>query len=165
MIIALVAGQEAFVDVDGDGLFTVGIDYQEAEHDLSEPFVDANDNGRWDDDGERAELYRDTNGDGRWTQPNGAWDGDTTLWASTRVLWVGDMQREAGGQGVTCQIVRGCSVRPLREACADVPADFHLEASGELDARSERMTGMEPPGGGGQGAPVSAGWRAASAIA
>ena len=98
-IIALVAGQEAFVDVDGDGLFTVGIDYQEAEHDLGEPFVDANDNGRWDDDGERAELYRDTNGDGRWTQPNGAWDGDTTLWASTRVLWVGDMQREAGGRG------------------------------------------------------------------
>jgi hypothetical protein len=86
-VVAVTRGEEAFIDVDGDGVYTVGVDVFEPTFDLPEPFIDINDNGEWDPD----EEFRDANSDGLWTPANGEWDAATEIWSSTTVLWVGDL--------------------------------------------------------------------------
>jgi hypothetical protein len=51
--------------------------------DLSEPFVDADDNGTWDS----GENYIDVNNNGRWDGPNNQWDGQTMIWRQHHVIW------------------------------------------------------------------------------
>jgi hypothetical protein len=80
-VIALVQGEEGFVDVDHNGQYDAG----EPFVDLGEPYVDANDNGKWD----AGEWFLDVNGDGSYTGPNGKWDANTVLWAQTRVVYTG----------------------------------------------------------------------------
>lgn len=60
-IIVMTLGQEGFDDKNGNGIHDTG----ESWTDLSEPFIDANDNGKWDP----AESYTDTDGDGRYDPP------------------------------------------------------------------------------------------------
>lgn len=57
-IIVMTLGQEGFDDKNGNGIHDTG----ESWTDLSEPFVDVNDNGKWD----AAEPYTDSDGDGRY---------------------------------------------------------------------------------------------------
>lgn len=85
-VIAIVAGEEGFVDRNVNGLYDEG----ESFIDIGEPFVDA------DDDGTRAadEPYEDVNGNGRYDAPNGKWDANTHIWAQTRVLYTGHPARE-----------------------------------------------------------------------
>jgi hypothetical protein len=82
-MIAVTAGEEAFLDLNNNGVFDP--DLGETFEDTTEPFVDSNDNGTWDS----GELYIDTNGDGSWTGKNGVYDGSTLIWAQNRLLWTG----------------------------------------------------------------------------
>ena len=74
------------------------------------------------------------NGDGFWGPANGAVDVDTLVWCPTRVLWVGDFDRDASILDIDCDIIRGCArANALTEWCADAPVDLYLTADGELD--------------------------------
>jgi hypothetical protein len=80
-VIAMMAGEEGFIDKNGDGTFNQG----EPFIDLPEPFVDSNDNGVQDS----GEFFQDLNNDTRWNAANGLWDASTTLWTETRVVYSG----------------------------------------------------------------------------
>lgn len=80
-MIAVTAGEEAFVDLDNNGTQNGDEPYI----DLPEPFVDSNDNGTHDAD----EKYVDTDGSGDWTGKNGKWDPNTLIWRQERILWSG----------------------------------------------------------------------------
>jgi hypothetical protein len=80
-VIGLVAGEEGFVDRDGNGQYDAG----EPFVDLGEPFVDADDDGVRDD----SEPFQDVNEDFVYTGPNGQWDADTILWTETRIVYTG----------------------------------------------------------------------------
>ena len=97
-IIAVMRGEEAFIDVNGNGVYDVGIDtFNPATMDFGEPFIDANDNGVFDP----GEFYVDTNGNGVYDGPNGVWDGpgcvqagcsqSPTIWISMNVLFTGNI--------------------------------------------------------------------------
>jgi hypothetical protein len=80
-VIVMANGEEGFVDLNGNGVWDAG----ESFIDQGEPFVDANDNGQYDP----REYFVDLDGDGSHDGPNGTWDGDTTIWTETRVLYTG----------------------------------------------------------------------------
>ena len=80
-LVAVTAGEEAFTDVNNNGVY----DSNEPFEDLTEPFVDTNDDGTWQSD----ERYIDTNGNGTWDGKNGNWDGSSFIWAQERILWTG----------------------------------------------------------------------------
>jgi hypothetical protein len=83
-IVFLVAkGEEGFVDADGDGVYDAGEGF--VGNDLGEPYVDQNDNGQWDN----GEPFGDVDKNGTWSAANGKWDGETTIWAATRILFSG----------------------------------------------------------------------------
>jgi hypothetical protein len=82
-MIAFTSGEEGFTDSDGDGKFTKDTDT--VWDDLTEPFVDSNDNGTWDVD----EKFLDVNADTKWNGKNNAWDANTTIWVQERLLWTG----------------------------------------------------------------------------
>jgi hypothetical protein len=81
-VIAMMAGEEGFIDKNGDGAYSQG----EPFIDLAEPFVDSNDNGVQDP----GEFFQDLNGNNQWNPANGMWDATTTLWAETRVVYTGE---------------------------------------------------------------------------
>jgi hypothetical protein len=100
-VIAMVRGQQGFIDVNGNGVYdgpnspnlqdpkyaaykTAGEPYV----DQGEPFVDYNDNGVRDDD----EPYVDVNGNGHYDPPgtDGAYKNDTVIWAETRIVYTGE---------------------------------------------------------------------------
>ena len=80
-VIAVVDGEEAFADDNGNGRYDPG----EYFTDLTEPFVDANDDGTWNP----GELFIDTNRNQQWDGANGTWNGDTKIWVQERLLWTG----------------------------------------------------------------------------
>jgi len=81
-MIAVTTGEEGFIDINNDGICQ-----QESEPfvDLTEPFVDSNDNGTRDDD----EKFIDVNNDRKWNGKNGKWDASTLIWVQERILWTG----------------------------------------------------------------------------
>ena len=78
-MIAITAGEEGFVDINGNGVFDNG----EPFDDLTEPFVDSNDDGTWDN----TERFVDVNGDGTWNGKNGVWDANTLIWKQEKITW------------------------------------------------------------------------------
>ncbi|WP_224367190.1 hypothetical protein [Hyalangium versicolor] len=82
-MIAVTTGEEGYNDKNNNGQFDEG--EFDPKYDLTEPFVDSNDNGTWDD----TELYVDTNGDGNWDGKNGKYDASTLIWVQERLLWTG----------------------------------------------------------------------------
>jgi len=81
-IVAVVRGEEAFEDRNGNGTW----DADEFFFDEEEPFVDANDNGQHDP----GEAFRDTNQNGQHDGANGAWDAAGEIWRVVKVVWSGD---------------------------------------------------------------------------
>ena len=69
-LLAFVSGEEAFNDVNGDGVFNSGDQFYR-DSDVGEPYVDANENGRYDN----GERFVDMNGDGKRNPPNGIFNG------------------------------------------------------------------------------------------
>jgi hypothetical protein len=107
-LIAVVRGEEAFTDVNGNGVYDLGEPFVDAP---SEPFIDANDNGVWDP----GEFYVDTNGNGVFDGKNGVWDGpgcpatgciqSPTIWTSLKVLFTGNI--------VNCSLTPSPAFGPL----------------------------------------------------
>lgn len=80
-MIAVTSGEEGFTDANNNGVYDQG----EVFDDLTEPFVDSNDNGTWDPD----ERFIDINGNGNWDPKNDRWDANTLIWAEEKILWTG----------------------------------------------------------------------------
>ncbi len=80
-IIAVVNGEDGFVDLDGDGDYKLG----EPFITMGEPYIDANDNGVHDD----GEFFIDVNGNGVYEGPTAVFKRDSVIWAETRVLFSG----------------------------------------------------------------------------
>ncbi|RKZ90664.1 MAG: hypothetical protein DRR19_09415 [Candidatus Parabeggiatoa sp. nov. 1] len=84
-IVAFTTGSESLVDKNGNGLYDAGEPFK----DLSEPYIDGNDNNAFDE----GELYIDVNGNGQFDNGNNLFDGpggasqNTTIWYSGRVLF------------------------------------------------------------------------------
>ena len=129
-VVAWVDGPEPFMDVNGDGRFEAAQgDYQTPEQDLSEPLLDANDDGQWT----RGEWYRDLNGNHRFDGPDGQWSPTGGAWTSTLVLWTGPLEPP----GLTLRCTPACSTGdtlPTDHRCAG--ADWVLPP-GALDVELE----------------------------
>jgi len=86
-IVIFTTGSESFVDTNGNGYYDAGEPFK----DLSEPYIDGNDNFTFDND----ELYIDVNGNGNFDNGNSKFDGpggeseNTTIWHrhSSRILF------------------------------------------------------------------------------
>jgi hypothetical protein len=106
-MIAFTAGEESFDDINNNGQY----DPSEFFEDLTEPFVDDNDNGTWDGDvgldpNRGAERYVDVNGNGRWDGKNGVFDSNTLIWVQERILWTGfPHQRDKTGAEPVFRVV------------------------------------------------------------
>ncbi len=101
-IIAVTRGEEGFTDANNNGQWDSG----ESFDDLTEPFVDMNDNGTRDVN----EAFIDTNNNGSWDGKNGTFDTSTLIWTEEKLLWTGlpalpvgvhhhPADREAGAPG------------------------------------------------------------------
>ncbi len=116
-IVAYTTGSESFIDANGNGQFDAGIDqhshpgfidsngnqqwdYGEmivGNGDLSEPYIDGNDNFTFDS----GELYIDINNNGLFDGPDGIFQPNTTVWHSTRVLFSAQTRSEQEGLTIT----------------------------------------------------------------
>jgi len=93
-MIAMANGEEGFVDLNGNGVYDQVLPnapFTEPFIDMGEPYVDANDNGQWDD----GEVFVDYNRNGIFDGPNGKWDSNTVIWTETRMLFTGPAARIA----------------------------------------------------------------------
>lgn len=81
-MIAFTSGEEAYFDANNNGKYDENID---TFTDLTEPFVDSNDDGQWSP----GELYVDLNADGVWNGANGMWDENTIIWVAEKIIWTG----------------------------------------------------------------------------
>lgn len=80
-LIAFTRGEEAFIDANNNGRYDEGEPFE----DLTEPFVDKNDNGTWDPN----EPFIDLNGNKVWDGKNGKHDESTLIWRQEKILWTG----------------------------------------------------------------------------
>ncbi len=125
-IVAVTRGEEDFVDVNGDKIFDDAEDFQHPWQQLSDPFIDANDNGEAD---LGTEEFRDGDNSGDFTFPNAEWDNDVEIWTSANVLWVGDLVGACANFRFACAVDRdgqeipGCQMQTLRDGTVltDVP--------------------------------------------
>jgi len=123
-VIAVVRGEEGFVDVNANGVFDPGVDTFTGAMDLGEPFIDANDNDVWDGPGctqigcdptALGEFFVDTNANGVYDGPNGVWDGpgctqagcnpSPYVWRALRLQFTGN--------------IVNCSIAPTSISVAD----------------------------------------------
>jgi putative metal-binding protein len=107
-VYAAAQGEEGFFDgsngCPANGLYdapgSAGCATGERFVDLGEPYLDINDDGRRDSiaaGGEFDEPYFDANNNGSWDGPNGGWDANTIIWAETRILYTGYVERAFDG--------------------------------------------------------------------
>ncbi len=83
-VIAWTEGEEAFVDLNGNGIF----DGSDTHTDIPEPYIDANENGTFD---LATETYFDLDGNGVFTAAvsSPSWDADTFIWTERVITWSG----------------------------------------------------------------------------
>lgn len=102
-VIASVPGEEQFWDGSGGQAANGVWDPGEWFVDVPEPFVDSNDNGRYDP----GEPYGDTDRydcatkaivpkNNHWDGPNGCWDANTQIWRATHIAYTGDLDVTRG---------------------------------------------------------------------
>jgi hypothetical protein len=88
-IIAMTQGEEGFIDANHNGV----LDINEVFFDLGDPFIDANDDGAWDQvytGGPWEVRFCGLNADcSTYHGPNGKWDSLTTIWVPTWVVFSG----------------------------------------------------------------------------
>lgn len=97
-ILATVPGEENFDDKNANGIYDAGDVFDAANDDLSDPYIDQNDNGQWDSSDN--EKFFNTQNNGTFTYPNGVWDGPNcpdagcqsgkTIWKSIDLMFTGD---------------------------------------------------------------------------
>lgn len=81
-LLAIARGSESWTDLNGNGVR----DDNEPYVDIGEPFLDVNDDGVYT---EGVDVFFDGNGNGVYDGPNGRYDGDTFIGATTKVIWSG----------------------------------------------------------------------------
>jgi hypothetical protein len=121
-VLATVPGEEAFSDLNGNGLYDPG----EPFVDIGEPLADRNGDGCWNkgpianaeicgilstptSSTDPFELYTDTNNNGVWDPPNGVWDGPGCKDAGcqpSKLIWDNMTLAFTGGPSY-------CSITPL----------------------------------------------------
>lgn len=152
-LVAVTRGEEAFTDFNGNKIFDDAIDVVLPGQDLGEPYIDINDNGRYDNDENAGivEVFRDTNGNGSWDGPNDLWDDDAEIWTSTLVLWVGNLHRDPLDPDIRsifsyCLGDFRCSREPFDGNCPR--SDFYLDFGGTvfLETRFADRNGNCPDG-------------------
>jgi adhesin/invasin len=79
--VAYTPGNEGFDDINGNNVYDEGIDI--LTMDMSEPYIDANDNSRYDS----GEKYIDSDGNGSFTEADGRYQSNTIIWDSANVLF------------------------------------------------------------------------------
>jgi adhesin/invasin len=79
-IVAYTTGSESFNDQNGNGIFD-GNDT--ITHDMSEPYIDANNSGAW----ELGELFIDVNGNGAFDKADGVFQSNTTIWTDMDIIF------------------------------------------------------------------------------
>lgn len=86
-IIAMTDGEESFVDSNHNGV----LDNSEVFYDLGDPFIDANDDGVYDQvytgGPWETRFCNNTTSCSTYTGPNGLWDSFTTIWVPTWVVF------------------------------------------------------------------------------
>jgi hypothetical protein len=94
-LLAVVRGQEAFLDANGDGTWNPG----EPFVDEGEPFLDVDDDGVYtpEIDGQHC---CDNNANGKVDGPNGTWDQDVWLGRSAHIVWSGPVSEATGRSGI-----------------------------------------------------------------
>ncbi|CCK78763.1 Ig-like domain-containing protein [Desulfobacula toluolica] len=80
-VVVYTPGDEGFYDINGNNIYDEGIDTLTV--DMSEPYIDANDNGQYDS----GEKYIDSDGSGLFTQADGKYQSNTIIWDSLNVLF------------------------------------------------------------------------------
>jgi hypothetical protein len=89
-MIAVTTGEEGYDDLNNNGQcdgceqITDTGEFKR-KHDLTEPFVDNNDDGTR----QPHERFVDANGNGQWDGKNGKHDESTLIWVQERLLWTG----------------------------------------------------------------------------
>ncbi len=98
-IIAMTEGEEAFVDANHNGV----LDNNEVFYDLGDPFIDANDDGAYDQvytgGPWEVRFCRDTTNCAAYNGPNGVWDSFTTIWVPTWVVFSDNAAPYTAGAG------------------------------------------------------------------
>jgi hypothetical protein len=119
-LIAVTQGEETFIDSNGNGVFDGAAEFDptDPEIDRPEPFIDhvslcngqpfpapcptipiappvLSSDGQFDPN-DRFELFIDGNGDSAWDTPNGVWDADKAIFATTTVVYTGPTQLTVG---------------------------------------------------------------------
>ncbi|MBI3810808.1 MAG: Ig-like domain-containing protein [Nitrospirae bacterium] len=114
-VLAVTQGEEAFTDLNGNGVYDVGEPFidtngepfldandngvydppetfldlnQNGIYDMGEPFVDSNGNGVYDPGDP---FFIDVNHNGVWDGPNGVWDSSTLIWEKIKLVFSGAM--------------------------------------------------------------------------
>jgi hypothetical protein len=85
-ILAVVRGQEAFVDANSNGVYDSGEQFL----DEGEPFLDVDDDGVFDPQYDPPACC-DSNGNGRVDGMNGKWDQDVWIGRMVHILWTGEL--------------------------------------------------------------------------
>lgn len=128
-MIAVTSGEEGFTDQNNNGVHDNdnGMGQPEPFDDLTEPFVDADDNGTWDPD----ERFIDANGNGKWDEKNEKWDQNTLIWVQERITWTGMPHGEdaklmsAVNPAPSVRGVAGAGGLPITVGCREtVPVDL-----------------------------------------
>ena len=86
-LLAVLRGREAFDDLNGNGVFDADT---ETFDDIGEPFLDVDDDGVFTLGTDP--YFADTNGDGVQSGPNGTYDATAYIGASTKIIWTGDLE-------------------------------------------------------------------------
>ena len=152
-IIAVTQGEETFIDSNGNGLFDGPQEFDPTDPDLDtpEPFIDhvtlcnghppsspipcppdptnppmLSGNGQFDPT-DRFELFIDGNGNSTWDQPNGVWDANKPIFASTRILLSGPTVLRVG------RLQNGICVTPDIDPVNGNPNNFIVSNGGAAD--------------------------------
>ena len=99
-LIAMTDGEEAFVDANHNG----SLDANEVFYDLGDPFIDANDDGAYDQvytgGPWETRFCSDTTNCSSYNGPNGVWDSATTIWVPTWVAFTDNAWPHTAAAGV-----------------------------------------------------------------
>jgi hypothetical protein len=141
-IIAFVRGEEHYWDLNQNGVYDLG----EPFIDQGEPFIDENDDGMHD----ATEPYIDSDHNLMYTEGDGKWSDDTTIWTEAQILYTGlpatlagisdapDLPTGIDGLGVT-----GLLNSPFASSCGGGVAegDFRVLGGWTSDAFLNVPTG------------------------
>lgn len=136
-IIAVTRGEECFVDNNGNGVFDgTTIDTFPPSCDLSEPFVDKDDDGFFD---AGAEFYVDANQNGVFNNPNGVWDGNIMIWKRIQIAFTGEPTQIVSSPTTSFAKIDAGTSRFFTVCVGDVNANA-IMAGSTIDVTADKGT-------------------------